>query len=137
MAVIFTCPGFSENRHGQTATTVHLSGCCAAFARLPVAEKEATGLRLPAPPVPAPLEYLRPHAVGVLAAVASGKVWWVVQRSATYGHIEGRRCTKTLRFLADQGAVTLPARSGWCLPTQVGLAALNRYSDREKQLVRP
>jgi len=134
MGLIFTCPGVSENGDGQM---VHMLDCCAKFAQLPVEQQRERGLRLPAPPVPPVLWCLRPYAVAVLDAVASGKVWWVVQRSAMYGHIEGHRCTKTLRYLAEQGAVTLPVRSGWCLPTQVGLAALNRYPDREKQLVRP
>jgi hypothetical protein len=133
MAVIFDCPGLAENGHGQTATTVHMFDCCAKFAQKPVDEQEATGLQLPAPEVPQLLEFLRPRALAILVAVASGRAWWVVQRSATYGHIEGRRCTKTLRFLAEQGAVTLPDRSGWCLPAHVGRAALTRYSDREKQ----
>jgi hypothetical protein len=87
--------------------------------------------------IPAGLRFLRPHAVALLNAVVEGDVNWVVQRSATYGHIEGRRCTKTLRTLATFGAILLPARSGPCVPTDAGRAALDWYPDREKQFQRP
>lgn len=87
--------------------------------------------------VPTELRFLRPPTVALLNAVAEGNVNWVVQRSATYGHIEGRRCTKTLRTLATWGAIQLPARSGPCVPTDAGRAALDLYPDREKQFQRP
>jgi hypothetical protein len=137
MAVIFTCPGVSENGHGATATVVHALDCCAQFARVPADRQQEMGLRVPAPDVPAKLSWLRPHAVAVLNACATGRVWWVVQHTATYGHIEGRRVTKVLRTLAAAEAIVLPATSGVCLATDVGKAALLRYPDWEKQDQRP
>lgn len=125
MAVIYVCPGLSDSEK------VHGMDCCAAFARQSQDRKQEIGWKLPAPEVPAELTVLRPEAVALLAAAAAGRVWWVIQRSGTYGHVEGRRCTKLLRALAGYGAVQLPTSSGVCLPTGVGLAALVRYPEGE------
>jgi hypothetical protein len=121
MAVIFTCPGV-----GETAPSVvlHMYGCCIAFAQLPIKQKQVTGLRYPAPELTHEAMCLREEAVDLLVDVAAGKVWWVIQRTGTYGHVGGRRCTKLLRGLVAAGLATVPESSGYCLPTDLGLAAL-------------
>lgn len=121
MRVIYVCPG------APGGPAEHWGNCCETFVRQPLEKQQETGRQVPAPEVPDGGMFLRQHTVDLLEAVALGEVWWVVQRTATYGHRGGHRCTKTLRFLADAGMVTLPAASGFVMPTAAGRATLAFY----------